>query len=324
MLQILIVDAQAGDAAAPGRAFASSWYRLKTVSSADEAVPLALANTSLLAMVVADDLPGAPFCDMEQRLHGVLPGLPLIALTRDTAVPSVVDLMRCGAVDVLVRPLMEVSLVTAVSRLFMGRPSAPTEGLANRESQVFAMLGEGYSTSDMAKHLHLSIKTVDGTLIRLRSKLGCSEVSSLRRLAVARRRQMAVREAVINSVPVMGHDAIDAGHSGMLTQLCRLERALGSDDDFAELSSAAEALLVSAHDHDQVEVDLMRGSDYPDMAKHRAEHAILLDEILALKSRMATGRASGSEAFRAFVLHWLVQHTQRFDRPLVAHLRRQR
>lgn len=321
MSQILIADARHDPPTLVGGWISGSWYRLVVVESEEEAITAAVASDGLLAAVVADDLPGTPFAELERRLHGVLPGLPLIALTSDSSVNSVVNLMRAGAADVLVRPLREVSLVTSVSRLFMQPRAIPADGLAARECQVFSLLGEGCSTSDIAARLRLSIKTVDGTLIRLRNKMHCDEVASLRRLAVARSRQIAVQEAITAVVPVMGHEVIDAGHNGMLTQLCRLECALG-DDDRATLVAAADALLTCAHEHDQAEVGLMRSSDFPGIIGHQAEHAILLDEILALKSRVTQGRAASIEAFRTFVLHWLGQHVQRFDRALVAHVRK--
>lgn len=316
----MIVDAQA--APAVGGELSAPWYRLVTVRSADDAVPQAIICEDLLAMVVADDLPGVPFAEMARRLHGVLPGLPLIALTRDPAVATVVDLMRSGASDVLMRPLLEVTLVTAVSRLFMGRFPVPAQELASRERQVFALLGEGCSTSDIAGRLRLSIKTVDGTLIRLRSKMGCPEVSSLRRLAVSRSRQTAVQEAVTTAIPVMGLPIVDTGHSAMLTQLCRLEQALESSAvETVTLVQAAEALLAAAHGHNDVEVGLMRDSCFPGLADHQAEHCILLDEIQTIRTRVVEGRAVGGAAFRSFILHWLGQHVQRFDRLMVAHLR---
>ncbi len=154
--------------------------------------------------------------------------------------------------------------------------------------------------------------------------MGCSEVAALRRLAVSQARLQAVREALVSVIPVMGHAAIDAGHHGMLTQLCRVEQALGGGvDDPAAVLAAMDALLACAHDHDQVEVGLMRASAFPGLAEHQAQHAVLLDEIMVLKSRIGEGRSAGVAAFRSFVLHWLGQHVQRYDRVLVAHVRRQ-
>ena len=49
--------------------------------------------------------------------------------------------------------------------------NTPVELLANRELQVFRKIGEGNTTSQIAEHLHLSIKTVETYRNRIREKL---------------------------------------------------------------------------------------------------------------------------------------------------------
>jgi DNA-binding NarL/FixJ family response regulator len=48
---------------------------------------------------------------------------------------------------------------------------SPAESLADRELEVFRLIGEGVKTADIAKRLHLSIKTVETYRDRIRRKL---------------------------------------------------------------------------------------------------------------------------------------------------------
>jgi DNA-binding NarL/FixJ family response regulator len=53
------------------------------------------------------------------------------------------------------------------------------EALADRELEVFRLIGEGVKTADIAKELHLSIKTVETYRDRIRQKLGFSDAARL-------------------------------------------------------------------------------------------------------------------------------------------------
>ena len=52
-----------------------------------------------------------------------------------------------------------------------GDPGLSLESLSDRELEVFKLIGEGHSTSDMASQLHLSVHTVDTYRRRIRLKL---------------------------------------------------------------------------------------------------------------------------------------------------------
>lgn len=55
----------------------------------------------------------------------------------------------------------------------------PLESLADRELEVFRMIGQGIKTSDIADRLHLSIKTIETYRDRIRQKLNLSDGTEL-------------------------------------------------------------------------------------------------------------------------------------------------
>jgi DNA-binding NarL/FixJ family response regulator len=57
------------------------------------------------------------------------------------------------------------------------------EALSDRELEIFKLIGQGQSTSDMAAQLHLSIHTIDTYRRRIRLKLGIRNAAELMRAA---------------------------------------------------------------------------------------------------------------------------------------------
>ena len=60
----------------------------------------------------------------------------------------------------------------------------PIERLSDRELQVFELMGQGMSTSEMANRMHLSLKTVQTYVIRAREKFGVDNFRQLVREAI--------------------------------------------------------------------------------------------------------------------------------------------
>jgi DNA-binding NarL/FixJ family response regulator len=70
-------------------------------------------------------------------------------------------------------------------RVVTGRTDRPAvETLADRELQVFELIGQGHATRDIATALHLSPKTVETYRARIRMKLNISRGSELTRYAM--------------------------------------------------------------------------------------------------------------------------------------------
>jgi DNA-binding NarL/FixJ family response regulator len=57
--------------------------------------------------------------------------------------------------------------------------ASPLDALADRELEVFRLIGEGVKTADIAKRLHLSVKTVETYRDRIRQKLDLSDGTKL-------------------------------------------------------------------------------------------------------------------------------------------------
>ena len=61
---------------------------------------------------------------------------------------------------------------------------SPVHALSDRELEVFEMLGRGRPTKDIARQLHLSIKTVETHREKIKAKLGLQSAAELNRAAV--------------------------------------------------------------------------------------------------------------------------------------------
>jgi DNA-binding NarL/FixJ family response regulator len=60
---------------------------------------------------------------------------------------------------------------------------SPVDALADRELEVFRLIGEGVKTAAIAERLHLSVKTVETYRDRIRQKLDLSSGTELARYA---------------------------------------------------------------------------------------------------------------------------------------------
>jgi DNA-binding NarL/FixJ family response regulator len=60
---------------------------------------------------------------------------------------------------------------------------SPVEVLADRELEVFRLIGQGVKTSDIAKQMHLSVKTIETYRDRIRHKLDLTDGAAMARYA---------------------------------------------------------------------------------------------------------------------------------------------
>jgi DNA-binding NarL/FixJ family response regulator len=66
----------------------------------------------------------------------------------------------------------------------VGAAQSRVERLSDRELEVFQLLGQGRSTSQIAEQLHISLKTVQAYCVRAKEKLGLTTAAELLREAI--------------------------------------------------------------------------------------------------------------------------------------------
>jgi len=102
-------------------------------------------------------------------------------INKDQATDKIVEAIRRvleGKVY-LSEAMVETLLHRAVGG---GRPEvtrSPLDALANRELEVFRLIGQGVKTAEIAERLHLSVKTIETYRDRIREKLDLSDGTEL-------------------------------------------------------------------------------------------------------------------------------------------------
>jgi two-component system invasion response regulator UvrY len=154
-------------------------------------------------VVVADiSLPAMNGLDLIKELRRSSPNLPTVVLSMHPAAQFARRALKAGAAGYLTKDSAPDELVAAIEearrgRRYVGRdlrdvPShwkakagTPVhEALSDREYQILRMLGSGRSTSDIARDLGLSPKTVSTYRMRVLEKLGMRTNAELMRYAI--------------------------------------------------------------------------------------------------------------------------------------------
>ena len=143
-------------------------------------------------------LPGIGGLELVRQVKATWPALPILILTVYAEDQFGVRALRAGASGYLVKDAEPEELVEAVDRVAHGRrfvrPSlaellaeeldsrhdgARHERLSDREYEVLRRIARGQTLTEIARDLHLSIKTISTYRARLLSKLSVDNTSQL-------------------------------------------------------------------------------------------------------------------------------------------------
>jgi len=131
------------------------------------------------------------------------PAIAVIVLSMHDEMIYADRVLRAGARGYLMKAESSQSLLTAIRRVLAGKvfvsddvmtsiaaklgknksDVSPVKRLSDRELQVFELMGQGMSTSDIAKQMHLSMKTVQAYVARAKEKFGVPSLKELLREA---------------------------------------------------------------------------------------------------------------------------------------------
>lgn len=106
-------------------------------------------------------------------------------INKQQATDTVIDAIRhILKGEVYLGPEMSAQVL---KRLLQGEdqlPRSPVDCLADRELETFRLIGHGLDTNQIAKRMHLSVKTVETYRARIREKLGLPNGPALMQRAV--------------------------------------------------------------------------------------------------------------------------------------------
>jgi DNA-binding NarL/FixJ family response regulator len=90
---------------------------------------------------------------------------------------------KVAAGDIYVTPRFRDRLVFQAIQSLEGMGS-PVDPLSDRELEVLRFLGKGLGTRDIARTLHLSVKTIETHRAHIKEKLGFKEAAEMIRFAI--------------------------------------------------------------------------------------------------------------------------------------------
>ena len=151
-------------------------------------------------------MPGKSGIELIKQVRGEKPRLRILILSMHEEHQYAVRAVRAGASGYLTKESASKQLVEAIRKVAGGgafisaevaqqlalgampdATHAPHETLSDREFQVFRLLAEGLSVTDIGQRLNLSVKTVSTHKSNLMQKMGMESNADLIRYAIARR-----------------------------------------------------------------------------------------------------------------------------------------
>jgi len=165
-----------------------------------------LAKSTPALMVTDMTMPGRSGVEFIKDVHAFRSELPILVLSMHDEMLYAERSLRAGARGYLMKdagaarvlevirillsghsyvsPEMSARLLEAVTGRRPRGSTSPIEKLSDREFEVFQLLGNGQSTKEVAKSLHLSPKTVDVHRAHIKEKLQIKDATGLLHHAV--------------------------------------------------------------------------------------------------------------------------------------------
>ena len=151
-------------------------------------------------------MPGKSGIELIKQVRSEKPKLRILILSMHEEHQYAVRAIRAGAAGYLTKESASRALVDAIRKVASGgayisaevaqqlalgaMPDAqgpPHAALSDREFQIFKLIGEGKSVSDIAERLHLSVKTVSTHKANILQKMNMTTQAELIRYAINER-----------------------------------------------------------------------------------------------------------------------------------------
>ena len=175
---------------------------------------LQVIRTNSFDVLVMDlSMPGRGGMELIRQIKEEVPQLRILVLTMHEEQEYAARAIRAGAMGYMTKEGAETQLVHAIRRVASGRPyismevakqlaidsmpaneKLPHTSLSDREIEVFNLLVNGKTVTEIATLLHLSAKNVSSHKSRILQKMNSSSLADLVRYTVAHELLLPLRK----------------------------------------------------------------------------------------------------------------------------------
>ena len=192
---VYIVDDQPAVCRALRELLSVLGYEVETFGSAIDF--LSTWNDRRQGCLVADvRMPKMDGIELMRELNRRSISLPVILMSGHADVPMAVAAIKAGAADFIEKPVDDSALVSAINRCFAqafedqagrhasGELERRFQLLTPRETEVFDLVAQGYTSNAIAMLLGISARTVESYRMQVMTKMNAESVAVIVRQAI--------------------------------------------------------------------------------------------------------------------------------------------
>lgn len=153
-------------------------------------------------LVLDLNMPGEPSIDAIPKLRSEFPETQIVVLTMQNEPAYARSALGAGVLGYVLKESADAELVEAIRAAVAGEqylnprlgakvaaepPPGPPDGLSDRELEILRLIALGFTNSQVAEELFLSVRTVETHRAHIQQKLGLSDRAELVRYALDRK-----------------------------------------------------------------------------------------------------------------------------------------
>jgi len=204
---VFVVDDNPAVRKSLGRLLALAGYRVEEFASARDFLTRG-SPEGPCCLVLDVRMPGLTGIELQETLAAAKRRMSIVFVTGHVDVPTSVNAMKRGAVDLLTKPIDRQALLAAIARAMAKDAASLSEELrvaeirqrigtlTIREAQVFALVVTGMLNKQMASVLGVGLKTIKVHRAKVMAKMRARSMAELVRLADAAGVHAGVAQAV--------------------------------------------------------------------------------------------------------------------------------
>lgn len=112
----------------------------------------------------------------------------------------------------------------------------------------------------------------------------------------------------------VGVESIDNQHKKLVNIINELKEGVDQSKQGEVLKDILPRLVNYTKVHFSDEEKIMEKAGYPELHLHKAQHKILINQVIEVLENLKSGKSNVSEDLFEFLKHWLIKHVLDHDK----------